>query len=106
MTRSLTQRLVLVCDSRLVEGGFHVEHGLLGRLEDGVQPSQNGHRQDHVEVLAAHVQVAKDIVRDAPDEVGNPTSVAHRELPNHHARERPFTIFLFACVSDRVSSGL
>ena len=52
----------------LVEELLHVEHVLLGRLEHRVEPAQDGHRQDHVAVFAAHVEVAKDVVGDAPDE--------------------------------------
>ena len=60
----------------LVERGLHVEHGLLGRLEHGVEPAQDGHRQDHVAVLAADVEVAQHVVGDAPDEVGDPVQLA------------------------------
>ena len=63
-------------DAGLVERGLHVEHGLLGRLEHRVEPPQHGHRQDHVAVLAAHIEVAEHVVRDAPDEVGDPVQVA------------------------------
>ena len=59
-------------DLRLVERGFHVQDGLLGRLEDGVESTQNGHRQDHVAVLATDVEIPEDIVGDAPDEVSDP----------------------------------
>ena len=58
---------------------LHVEHGLLGRLEHGVEAAQDGHRQDDVAVLAADVEVAQDVVGDAPDEVRDPVqiTVAH-----------------------------
>ena len=69
LTGGLPQGLVLVDDAGLVERGLHVEHGLLGRLKHGVEPAQHRHRQDHVAVLAAHIEVAQHVVRDAPDEV-------------------------------------
>jgi hypothetical protein len=71
----LTERLVLVRDVRPVERGLHVEHVLLGRLEDRVEPAQHRHRQDDVAVLAAHVEIAEHVVRDSPDEVGDPVKL-------------------------------
>jgi hypothetical protein len=44
-----------------------VEHGLLGRFEHRVEPAQDSHRQDHVAVLAADVEIAEDAVDDAPE---------------------------------------
>jgi hypothetical protein len=43
-----------------------------GRLEHGVEPAQHRHRQDDVAVLAADVEVAQDVVGDAPDEADDP----------------------------------
>ena len=40
-----------------------------------VEAAQHGHRQDHVAVLAADVEVAQHIVGDAPDEVGDPVQL-------------------------------
>ena len=77
----LPQGLVLVDDARLVERGLHVEHGLLGRLEHRVEAAQDGHRQDDVAVLAADVEVAQDVVGDAPDEVGDPVELNRFHLP-------------------------
>lgn len=65
----------LVDDTRLVERGLHVEDGLLRRLQHCVEPAQNRHRQDHVAVLAADVEVPKNIVSDAPGEVGDPAQL-------------------------------
>ena len=48
---------------------------LLGRLQHRVESTQHGHRQDDIAVLAAHVEVAQDVVGDAPDEVGDPADV-------------------------------
>jgi hypothetical protein len=63
-------------DLRLVERSFHVEDGLFGRLEERVESTQNGHRQDHVAVLAADVEIPEDIVGDAPNEVSDPVELA------------------------------
>ena len=72
----LTQRLVLLDDSRFVETGPQIEHGLLARLEHRIEAPQHRHRQDHVAVLAADVEVAQHVVRDTPDEVGDPVELA------------------------------
>jgi hypothetical protein len=72
----LAQGLVLVGDLGFVQRGLHVEHGLLGRLEHGVESAQHGHGQDHVAVLAADVEIAQHIVGDAPDEVRDPVELA------------------------------
>ena len=72
----LPKGLVLMDDPRLVERGLHVEHGLFGRLQHRVEPAQHGHRQDHVAVFAAHIEVAQHVISDAPDEVGNPIQFA------------------------------
>jgi hypothetical protein len=69
LSGGLPQRLVLIRDLRLVERRLHVEDGLFRRLEDGVEATQNGHRQDHVSVLAADVQIPEDVIGDAPDKV-------------------------------------
>jgi len=71
----LAQCLVLIRDARLVHRGLHVEHGLFGRLEYCVEPAEHRHRQDHVAVLTADVEVAEHVVGDAPDEVGDPVGI-------------------------------
>ena len=76
MPRGLPQGLVLVNQADIVEGGLHVEDRLLAVLQHRVEPAQHGHGEDHVAVLAAHVQVAQDVVGDAPDVVRDPVEVA------------------------------
>ena len=71
----LAERFLLLDDSLLVEPGLHVQDGLLGGFEDRVEAPQDGHGEDDVAVLAADVDVAEDIVRDAPDVVGDPVEV-------------------------------
>ncbi len=79
MAGCLSQRLVLVDDTGLIQRGLHVENRLLRRLEQRVESTEDGHRQDDVPVLAAHVQVAEDLVGDPPDEVGDPVEICvHR----------------------------
>ena len=86
LTRRLPQGRVLLDDAGLVEHRLHVEDVLLAVLQHRVQPAQHGHRQDDVAVLAAHVQVAQDVVGDAPDVVRDPVQIgvarriAHRPI--------------------------
>ena len=72
----LSKSLILMNDLRLVERRLHIEHGLLGRLEDCVEAAQNRHRKDHIAVLAANIQVAEHVVRNAPDEVSDPVQLS------------------------------
>jgi hypothetical protein len=71
----LAQGLVLIGDSRLVERGLHVEHGLLCGFEDGIEATEHRHRKDDIAVLAADVEVPQDVVGDAPVEVGDPVEL-------------------------------
>ena len=66
---SIAQRLVLVVDPRLVKQGFGLQNRLLGRFEHRVEAAQHDHGQDHVAVLAPHVEVAQNVVGYRPDEV-------------------------------------
>ena len=71
----VAERGLLVDDPDGVERLLHVEDGLLGGFEDRVETAEDGHGEDDVAVLAADVDVAEDIVRDAPDVVGDPVEV-------------------------------
>ena len=71
----VSERLFLFDDPLLVKPCLRVEDGLLGGFEDGVEAAEDGHGEDDVAVLAADVDVAEDIVRDAPDVVGDPVEV-------------------------------
>ena len=99
----LTQRLVLVRDLGLVERRLHVEHGLLGRFEDGIEATKYGHRQDDVAVLPANVQVAEDIVGDAPDEVGDPVQLALFHITRQRVSGFLTRTVPYRCPSDRSS---
>ena len=89
LPRRLPQGRVLLDDAVLVEHGLHLEHALLAVLQDRVQPAQHGHRQDDVAVLAAHVEVAQDVVGDAPDVVRDPVQVRVRGCHGNAKRPRP-----------------
>lgn len=62
------ERGVGVLDAFLVAERLHFEHGVLGRLQQRVEAAQGGHGQDAVAVFSADVDVAQDVVGDAPDE--------------------------------------
>ena len=72
----LAQGRILLDHAGAVERGLHVEDRLLAALQHRVEPAQHGHRQDHVPVLAAHIEVAQDVVGDAPNVVRDPIQVA------------------------------
>ena len=60
---------------RLVERGIHVDNGLLSVFLHGVQPSQPGHRQDHIANFAVHIDVAlvaQHVLGDTPELVRDP----------------------------------
>ena len=85
LTRDLPQGRILLDDPGFVEGGLHVQNRLLAVLQHRVEPAQHGHGQDHVAVvavLAAHVEVAQDVVGDAPDVVRDPVEVAVAQDPS------------------------
>ena len=84
LSGDLPQGRVLLDDAGVVEGGLHVQDRLLAVLQHRVEAAQHGHRQDHVAVLAAHVEVAQDVVGDSPDVVRDPVQVAVA-----HARVAP-----------------
>src|SRR5439155_5836509 len=72
LTRCLPQRGFLVYDARLVQRGLQLENRVLSRLQDCIQATENCHRQDYVPILAPDIEVAKNVVSDAPNEVRNP----------------------------------
>lgn len=57
-------------------GGFHVEHGLFGGLKHGIESANADHRQDHIAVLTADVQVAHAVFGNAPNKLRQPANVA------------------------------
>ncbi len=76
LTRRHAQRAILLDHVVGVEELFAFQHRVLGGFQHGVEPSQHGERQDHVAVLAAHIDIAQAVVSDVPDEVGNPLDLA------------------------------
>src|SRR6185437_162443 len=79
----VAQGAVLVRDVLVVERLLLREDLGLRRLEHGVEAAQDGHRQDDVAVLAAHVEVAEHVIGDAPDEADDGAVLA-----GVHERER------------------
>ncbi len=75
LVRRLAQGLVLMDYCSLVERDHHVEHGLFGWFEHRVEAAQNCHRQDDVTVLTSHIEVAQDIISNAPDVAGDPVQL-------------------------------
>ena len=72
----LAQGRILLHHAGAVERSLHVEDRLLAALQHRVEAAQHGHRQDHVPVLATHVEIPQDIVGDAPYVVRDPVQVA------------------------------
>ena len=63
------QCLFLLNHARFVERGFSVQNGFLIFLQHRIQPAQYRHRQNHIPILAAHIDVTQHVVGDAPDKV-------------------------------------
>jgi hypothetical protein len=84
LTGSLPKRLVLMDDAGLIQGGFHCKNSLLGGLQQRIEPPQHRHGQDDVAILAAYIEIAQHVVRNAPDEIGDPVEfvVFHQSLPS------------------------
>ena len=78
LSRCCSQCFVLVDDARRVERSLHVQHRLLGVLQDGIEAPQHGHGEDDVAVLAAYVQVPQYVVADVPDVPCDPVDVPVR----------------------------
>ncbi|MDB6040332.1 MAG: hypothetical protein JWM99_4173, partial [Verrucomicrobiales bacterium] len=74
-TRGGAKGVVLIRDLFAVERSLHIEHGLFRGLQHGIEAAQDGHRQNDIAVFAAHKDVAKGIVGDAPDEAGDPVEL-------------------------------
>jgi hypothetical protein len=72
----MAQSGVLVADARRFELRIEIKHGLLGRLEHGVEPANHRHWKDDVAILAPHINVAEHVVGNVPDEAGDPVDLA------------------------------
>ena len=62
------QRSVLADYSHVVQVVFHPQDRILRGLQDGIEAADDRHGQDDVAVLAAHVDVAQNVICDAPYE--------------------------------------
>lgn len=72
----LPQERVAVGNPGLVEAFFRPEDRPLGRFQHRIQPAEHRHREDHIAVFAADVEIAEHIVGNAPDKVCKPVEVA------------------------------
>jgi len=52
-----------------------LEHVVLSGGEHSIEALEHDHREDYVAVLAAHIEVAENVVGDSPEEVGDPVDV-------------------------------
>ena len=69
LLRRLGECRSLVGNLGFVEFLLHRENGIVRRFQKTVEPSNDGHRQNDVPILATDIHVPQDIVGDAPDEV-------------------------------------
>ena len=72
----VAQRIFFGGDARVIELLTELEDGLLGGFQHRIQPADDGHRQDHIPVLAPDVHVPEDVIGNVPDEPGNPVKVS------------------------------
>jgi len=63
-------------DAGCVQPRLHIEHGLLGWFQNGVQAADDHHGEDRVPVLAPHVDIPQDVIGDTPDEADDPIQTA------------------------------
>ena len=63
--------MVLVGYAGDVQLGLHAENRVLGRFQNCVKTAYDRHGQDDVAVLAPDVDIAQNVVRDAPDEAAD-----------------------------------
>ena len=87
LARLLAQSRVLVGDLGRVEVLLHAQHLLLGAFQQGIQPPDHRHRQNHVPILAPDIHVAQHVVRDPPDEADDAVvlRVVHSTNPSCRA---------------------
>ena len=72
LSRRLSQGRVLFDHADRIKRRLHLQHGLLTVFQHRIQPAKHNHGKNDVPVLATNVKVAKDIVGDTPNVVGNP----------------------------------
>jgi hypothetical protein len=46
-----------------------------GGFQYGIEAAEDGHRQDHIAVFAPDEDIAQAVVRDVPDEAGDPVEL-------------------------------
>ena len=62
----LAQGGILIRNACVVQLGLHAETRVLGRFQNCVEAADDRHGQDDVAVLAPDVDIAQNVVRDAP----------------------------------------
>src|SRR5207249_2663693 len=63
---------ILIRNPRLVELGFPVEHCLLGRFQESIEPTQDGHGKNDIAVFTANIEIAENVISDAPNKIRDP----------------------------------
>ena len=66
------QRAILVRDARAVQRLLHFDHCVASWFKHAVESPQDSERQNNIAILTAHVQVAKHIIGNAPDQGDDP----------------------------------
>ena len=105
-TGSLAKCCIFIGDACLVELFAHLEHVLLRRLQAGVEAADDRHRQNHVAVLAAHVNVSQDVVRNTPDKIYDPVKLSVLHSNSRHLHFLVCIIGLTSRISCRESVSL
>src|SRR5918999_1677006 len=72
LSRGITKGHVLVDVAYLVKLLFLREDCFFSRLQHSVETTDDGHRQNNVTVLATNIDIAQDVIGDAPDKIGDP----------------------------------
>ena len=69
--RDLAQRRRLIGDPCRIELFLHLKDRGLGLLQHRVEAAYDRHRQNHVTIFAAHIDIPQAVVGDVPDEIGD-----------------------------------
>jgi hypothetical protein len=70
---------MLVGDSRLVELFPHPQDSFLCRLKDCIKSPNHHHGEDYIAIFASNIDIAQNVVSDAPDEIGYPVQITIRQ---------------------------
>jgi hypothetical protein len=70
-----SESIVLIGDPFSIQRGFHIHYGLFGRLQHGIETTQNGHRQNNIAVFAPYIDITEDIIRYIPNKIREPVEL-------------------------------